>query len=145
MGRRRGEHVPSVKRGAYLLAEILPVRYFMDADSGARAKNRAEDAVVRPHEEMSVGADRQRSALASDPGVDDGQVHGPVGKEAVRVPHDEGSGPDVVGSDRVGYVDQRGVFVYREHDSLHGADVVVPEPEIRRQCYNAFHREDLRG
>jgi hypothetical protein len=72
-------------------------------------------------------------------GVHDSQEDRPGRKGPESRGEGEGAGLDVLRRDVVADVHDRGLGVHGENGALHGADVVVLEPEVRQQGNDGSH------
>ena len=93
----------------------------------------AQEPVVRTHEDVTVGADGQRTSRPAHPGIDHGQVNGPRREEAVGGLQRDGAAPDVLRRNRVGEVHDPGRRVDRQDHALDDPDVGVLDTEVGQQ------------
>jgi hypothetical protein len=92
---------------------------------------------------LSSVVDDHRATLAADAGIDDHDVHGPVGEKWRRRREAERGRGHVVRRDVVREVDDVHPRECREDHALHRANVPVDRPEIGQQRDDRHDREGL--
>ena len=96
-------------------------------------EDEAEEAVVRPHPQVSAAVESEGTSSRTYTGIDDGQMNGAGGKFARGVAQNKSGGEHVLGRNLVGNIHEPGLRCDAQDDPFHRADVVIAPAEIRRQ------------
>ncbi len=133
VGGGRREHVARVKGAGDLGQAIALVLERVHRHDAELVGGERQQPVVRPDEQPAVGGlHGDRSAIASDVGIDDGEVHADR-HVAGRVAQDERALEDGLRRDAVRHVDHAGVGRDPGDHSVTGADKVVLQPEVGQE------------